>query len=240
MTLIRYSVVIPIKNESENLPLLIQELVPILQRLDGASEIICVDDGSTDGSFSVLMHQQQTVPHLRLISFDKNYGQTSAFDAGFKAARGEWIITLDADLQNDPADIPALIKLSDSHDLVCGLRLDRQDSLIKKATSKLANFLRMRMLKDNIPDTGCSLKLYRAECLRQITLYHGMHRFFPALFKIHGFRITSVPVKHRYRQKGKSNYNFFNRLLGPIIDLWVVHWMAKRYLRYKIKETHGH
>jgi glycosyltransferase involved in cell wall biosynthesis len=231
---IAYSVVIPLKNEAENIVDLIEELQPVMEKLGKSWELICIDDGSTDGTDRVLKDLSNKKTYLHLISFDRNYGQSSAFDAGFKAAKGDFVITLDGDGQNDPRDIPSLAALIRDSDLVCGIRLKRKDTLSKRWISKMANAVRNWLCDDGVQDTGCSLKIYRKECLDKIKMYHGMHRFLPALFKIEGFRIKQIPVNHRERLRGKSNYNFFNRSLNTLADLFAVRWMKKRHLHYKI------
>ncbi len=231
----KYSVIIPLKNEESNIVDLINELEPIMQGLKEPWELICVDDGSTDSTLSILTDQLKNKPYLRIIIFKKNYGQSSAFDAGFKAAQGEFVITLDGDRQNDPADIPSLIEAIGDCDLVCGHRWNRKDPLSKKITSRIANPIRSWICQDGVHDTGCSLKVYRTSSLRRIKMYNGMHRFLPALFKIEGFRIKEVPVNHRERLKGTSKYNFFNRSFNTISDLWAVWWMNKRQLRYEVE-----
>lgn len=232
---IKYSVVIPLKNEESNIVDLINELEPVMNSLDQPWELICIDDGSTDSTLTILIDLLKSKPYLRIIIFKKNYGQSSAFDAGFKSAKGEFVITLDGDRQNDPADIPRLIEAMEESDLVCGYRVNRKDPLIKRITSSIANPIRSWICDDGVHDTGCSLKVYRAACLRQIKMYNGMHRFLPALFKIEGLRIKEVPVNHRERIKGQSKYSFFNRSFNTISDLWAVAWMKKRQLRYKIE-----
>lgn len=229
-----YSVIIPLKNEEANIAVLIEELAPVMQSLNRSWELICVDDGSTDGTRKVLENLLIDHPYLRLIYFDRNYGQSSAFDAGFKASKGKFVITLDGDGQNDPADIPKLIGLIEYADLVCGTRVNRRDTFSKRLISKAANFVRNWMCKDGVPDTGCSLKVYRKASLDKIKMYHGLHRFLPALFCIEGFRVASTPVNHRERVRGKSNYNFFNRSFNTLADLWAVRWMQKRQLRYHV------
>ncbi len=230
-----YSVVIPLKDEEENIEPLIEELESAMQKVTTSWELICVDDGSQDKTLPLLQKMQLTRPHLKIVAFDRNYGQSSAFDIGFKTSRGEYIITLDGDRQNDPSDIPKLIAAKGTYDLVCGRRLKRQDSLLKKFLSFIANHVRSRLCGDGIMDTGCSLKIYRAECLRQVKLFHGMHRFLPALFLIEGYSVKEVPVNHRKREKGHTKYNFFNRSLNTIADMFAVRWMRKRRLQYKVK-----
>lgn len=229
-----YSIVIPLKNEEENVEELIQEVEPVMEAIGEPWELLCIDDGSTDKTLDLLHKIRKSKPYLRVIAFDRNYGQSSAFDAGFRKARGEWIITLDGDRQNDPSDIPKLLKLKDNYDLICGYRKNRRDPWHKKITSKLANFVRSRFCNDHVRDTGCSLKAYRASCLSRIKMYRGMHRFLPALFKIEGFRITEVAVNHRERVKGTTKYNFFNRSFNTVADMLVVRWMAKRHVNYHI------
>lgn len=232
---IHYSVVIPLKNEESNIIDLINELEPVMNGLMAPWELICIDDGSTDQTRSLLLSLASKKNYLHPIFFKKNYGQSSAFEAGFRQAKGEWVITLDGDCQNDPADIPKLLTISSDCDLVCGIRAKRQDSLSKKILSKLGNMVRNWMCKDGVKDTGCSLKVYRRTCLDKIKMYHGMHRFLPALFLIEGFKIKQIPVNHRERKKGKSKYHLFNRSFNTIADLLAVRWMKKRRLQYEIE-----
>lgn len=232
---IKYSVVVPLKNEESNIGDLISEIEPVMAKVGEPWELICVDDGSTDGTLSTLLDLRKEKNYLRILSFKKNYGQSSAFDAGFKAAKGDYVITLDGDRQNDPADIPHLIEAIRDCDLVCGHRVNRKDPWMKRLTSRIANPVRNWMCQDGVHDTGCSLKIYRTSCLRHIKMYNGMHRFLPALFAIEGFHIKEVPVNHRERMKGKSHYSFFNRSFNTIADLWAVSWMRKRRLHYKIE-----
>lgn len=238
--MINTSVIIPIKNEEENISILINELEPVMERLGKPWELICIDDGSTDQSLMVLQQLCLRKPYLRIITFAKNFGQSAAFAAGFEAARGELIITLDGDGQNDPADIPKLTAVIRECDLACGWRINRQDPMQKKLISKLSNWIRSRVCKDGMHDTGCSLKVYRREALAKIKLYRGMHRFLPALFVMEGLRVKEVPVHHRKREAGVTKYNIFNRSLGPLLDLFAVHWMRSRRLQYQIREEITH
>lgn len=236
---LKYSVVIPLKNEEDNIVDLLQELEPVMLSLRSPWELICVDDGSTDRTRTILLDIAERKPYLRPLCFTRNFGQSSAFDAGFKAAKGEFVITLDGDRQNDPADIPKLVTAIVDCDLVCGYRKTRRDSLIKRITSFLANRVRQRICLDGVQDTGCSLKIYRRQCLLRIKMYQGMHRFLPALFVIEGFRVKELPVNHRERTKGTTKYNFFNRSFNTIADLLAVRWMRRRQLNYQI-ERMGH
>lgn len=231
-----FSVVIPIKNEAENIILLFDELKTVMEALSKPWELIFINDGSTDNSAEILEKLAAANSWIHILTFTKNFGQSSAFDAGFKAATGKYIITMDGDRQNDPSDIPKLVAAIQGYDLVCGWRINRNDPLFKKMISKLSNYVRSRTCKDGIHDTGCSLKVYRSECLSKIKMYHGMHRFLPALFLIEGFKVKEIPVNHRERAVGKSNYHFFNRSLSPLLDMFAVLWMRKRQLRYQIKE----
>jgi dolichol-phosphate mannosyltransferase len=233
---LQYSVVLPIKDEEECIEELLNELEPVMSALNAPWELICVNDGSTDGTLSILERYASSHDNVRIISFTSNFGQSSAFDAGFKAAQGEFVLTLDADGQNDPHDIPKLVEAVEGADLVCGWRVDRKDTFFKKIISRCSNLIRGALCHDWCHDTGCSLKIYRTKCLQKITLYHGMHRFLPALFLIHDFIVTEVPVHHRPRTKGTSKYSIFNRSLAPIMDMFAVMWMRRRHLRYIIKK----
>jgi glycosyltransferase involved in cell wall biosynthesis len=227
-----YSIVIPLKNEEGNIESLINELESVMTSLKVDWELICIDDGSEDTTGEILRKLAKTRSYMVNIFFDNNYGQSSALNAGFKAAKGNLVITLDGDGQNDPADIPKLIPLMKHADLVCGIRVTRKDDWHKRYISKIANRVRNWLLEDGVHDTGCSLRIYRKACLDQIKMYDGMHRFLPALFNIEGFRVTEIPVNHRERTKGVSNYNFFNRSFNVLFDVLAVYWMKNRKLQH--------
>ena len=229
------SIVIPVFNEKENLRLLATELIEVLQSLNRPWEILFIDDGSTDGSLQVLKELQEESLHIRIITFNKNWGQTAAFDAGFKAARGKIIITMDADLQNDPHDIPKLLDKMEDYDAVCGWRHKRNDPFIKRCSSFIANFVRNKLSDEDIADVGCSLKAFKSEYIKKLNLYKGMHRFFPTLIKMEGGKVAEVKVNHRPRKYGLSKYNIRNRIVRSFIDLLAVRWMKKRRLRYEIE-----
>lgn len=231
------SVVIPAFNEEANVEACYRELVPILEGLGRPFEVIAVDDGSTDRTFEILAELAAADPRLRLIRFRRNAGQTAALDAGFRAARGEVVVTMDADLQNDPRDIPRLLAELGASDAACGWRVRRQDPWPKRVSSRIANAVRNRLTAEAIHDTGCSLKAYRRECLARLKLYRGMHRFLPTLLKLEGFRVVEVPVNHRPRRAGRSKYSIGNRLWTGLADLFAVRWMMKRRLRYEIAEV---
>ncbi|MCB1113442.1 MAG: glycosyltransferase family 2 protein [Chlamydiia bacterium] len=232
----KYSIVIPFKNEEANVEALLNEIEAVMTPLQAPFETIAVEDGSDDQTLEILSRIKKETPWLRILKFSRNFGQSSAFDAGFKAAKGEFVITLDGDRQNDPADIPKLLRLIEDADLVCGIRKKRKDTLVKRVTSKVANFVRSRLCEDGVSDTGCSLKVYRKTCLEKIKLFNGMHRFLPALFVIEGFKVKEIPVNHRERAGGVTKYNFFNRSFNTIADLFAVRWMKNRRLKWQMEE----
>lgn len=230
------SIVIPVYNEEENLPILIPQIIEALKPLERRFEIILVDDGSIDNSFNVIRELSSKYMEVRYIRFRKNAGQTAAFDAGFRNALGDIVVTLDSDLQNDPRDIPKLLSYIPSYDIVCGWRAERKDLLVKKISSRIANNFRNIFTKDSIHDTGCSLKVYKREWLDRIKLYRGMHRFLPTLLKMEGASVIEVKVTHNPRRFGRSKYNIKNRLWTGLYDLVVVRWMQKRRLTYEVTE----
>jgi glycosyltransferase involved in cell wall biosynthesis len=173
---------------------------------------------------------------VRVVVFEKNAGQTAAMDAGLRAARGEILVTLDADLQNDPHDIPLLLAEIGRFDVVVGYRAIRQDSLVKRITSKVGNGVRNWLTRERIRDTGCSLKAFRREAVARLKLYKGMHRFLPTLCKMEGFTVTEVKVNHRPRVHGKTKYGVFDRLRATVPDVLAVRWMQSRVLGYRVKE----
>jgi glycosyltransferase involved in cell wall biosynthesis len=230
------SVILPIFNEEKNLPVLIPQVVDALKPLDKKFEILLIDDGSTDNSFDVIKELSGRYMEVRYIKFKNNAGQSAAFDAGFRNVLGEIIITMDADLQNDPFDIPKLLSFIPEYDVVCGWRADRKDTFIKKISSWVGNNVRNFITNENIHDTGCSLKAYKRIYLEKIKLYRGMHRFLPTLLKIEGARICEVKVNHSQRKFGKSKYNINNRMFSGLYDCLAVRWMQKRKLNYEIGE----
>lgn len=222
------SVVLPIHDEVESLPLLLEAIASTLSSSQINYEIICVDDGSTDGSAQFLKEQALLRTDLKAVILRRNYGQTAAMAAGFYYAVGKAIVTLDADLQNDPADIPMLLaKLDEGYDLVSGWRQKRQDGAVNRLLpSKIANWLIRYTTSVNIHDYGCSLKAYRAELLADMNLYGELHRFLPALAYIEGARITEVPVRHHARRFGRSKYGIW-RTFRVLMDLLTILFMKK-------------
>jgi len=231
----KVTVLAPAYNEEENLPILVPEIVEALDPLGHELEIIVVNDGSTDGTSAVLRDLSEQAPCLRVIEFAANAGQTAAWDAGFKAATGDVVVTMDSDLQNDPADIPKLLDLLDEYDVVSGVRQRREDSWVKRVSSKIANTVRNRLTGDRVTDVGCSLRAIRREFLDGLQLYNHMHRFLPTLLKLRGARCGEVAVRHRPRIHGKTKYGVVDRLFCGIIDVLAVRWMIKRWMRYEIR-----
>ncbi|MCX6837927.1 MAG: glycosyltransferase family 2 protein [Verrucomicrobia bacterium] len=226
-----FSVVVPLYNEEDN-------VVEMQQQIDAALagrdyELVLVDDGSKDQTLVRI----QPGPRVRVIVLEKNSGQSAAMHAGIHGAKGEVIITLDGDLQNDPADIPVMIaKLDEGFDLVCGYRAKRKDTPFKRLQSRIANFVRSRFVGDHVRDTGCTLKVMRRDCREALLLFNGMHRFIPALIRNMGWRVTEVPVNHRPRIHGVSKYGFGNRALRATTDMFGVRWLNSRRTRYSIRE----
>jgi glycosyltransferase involved in cell wall biosynthesis len=230
------SVIIPVYNEADNIEPTVREITDTLGADPEYLEILFVDDGSSDGTLERIREAAEKHPVVRWISFDRNYGQTAAFDAGLRAGRGKYLATMDGDLQNDPADLPLLLKSLDTADLVCGYRKRRSDTIILKISSRIANGVRNWATGDTIIDVGCSLRVMRRECIEKVKLYEGMHRFFPTLVKMEGFRVIQIPVNHRVRMHGRTKYNITNRLFKALCDLFAVLWMQRRHLIYVIRE----
>jgi len=232
------SVVLPVFDEEGNLPRLLEELLPPVRSLGKPFEIVCVNDGSRDGSLEVLRRLAAAHPEMVIWNLDRNHGLSSALDAGFRSARGEVIVTLDADLQNDPADIPRLFAMIGEYDMVCGWRRDRRDPWVKRTTSRLANWWRNRRTGEAVHDITCPLKVFRAAIVPHLPPFNGMHRFYPTLARLAGFKVVEVPVAHRPRASGTSKYGVWNRLWKGLSDLRTVRWMQRNRLAYR-KERQG-
>jgi dolichol-phosphate mannosyltransferase len=222
------SVIIPAKNEERNLPPLIERVFSVLRGIGRSFEVIVVNDGSTDGSLRVLRDLVTSYPELQVIDLARNYGQTAALMAGFNHARGEIIVPIDADLQNDPADIPLLLaKLEEGYDVVSGWREERHDATIRRnLVSRIANVVISRFSGVHLHDYGCTLKAYRRDVIGPVRLYGEMHRFVPVYASWYGARITEVSVSHRPRLHGKSNYGL-ERILKVMLDLMVVRFLDR-------------
>ena len=235
------SVVIPTFNEEQSLSALWTELRGVLGTLDLTWEVVFVDDGSQDRSADVIRGFRDDDARVRLVRLKANAGETAATDAGFRAARGRWIVTMDADLQNDPAEIPRLLAHLDQWDAVTGWRVERAagDSLVRRISSHVANRIRNAVSAETIHDSGCTFRAFRREALRGLTLYRGFHRFIPTLLRMRGYRVLEVPVRHRPRRFGQSKYGIMNRAFVAFADLLVVRWMKARGLDYEIAEDLG-
>ena len=230
------SVVIPVYNEEKNLPILIPQLAQVLEPLRKSYEMIFVDDGSTDESRKILKGMLPQYPQIRVLGFKKNCGETAAGAAGLKEARGKIVVTIDADLQNDPKDIPRMLELLNEYDMVTGWREKREDSWVKRVTSQIANRIRNWLSGEIIRDSGCTFRAYKRECLQNLKLYKGMHRFMPTLVKMEGFRVIEIPIAHHPRKFGASKYTTWNRMWRAFVDLLAVKWMKSRYIHYEIEE----
>jgi glycosyltransferase involved in cell wall biosynthesis len=213
----------------------------VLEGLRLQFEVVFVDDGSRDRSAEIIRGFREGDPRVRLVRLKANAGETAATDAGFKAARGRWVVTMDADLQNDPHDIPGMLAHLEQWDAVTGWRVSRGegDSVARRASSRIANRVRNALSEETIQDSGCTFRAFRRECLRGLVLYRGFHRFIPTLLKMRGYRVLEVPVKNRPRRFGQSKYGVMNRVFVATADLLVVRWMKNRFLRYEVAEDLG-
>ena len=235
------SIVVPVYNEEESLPLLWPEIRQVLDPSGLAYEVIFVDDGSHDRSAEIIRDFRAQDSRVRLIKLKVNAGETAATDAGFRAVCGRYVVVMDADLQNDPHDIPLLLAHLDQWDAVTGWRVNRAtgDSWVRRLSSRIANRVRNALSQETIQDSGCTFRAFRRECLRDLVLYRGFHRFIPTLLRMRGFRVIEVPVNHRARRFGVSKYGIGNRALRAFVDLLAVRWMKDRQLRYEIAEDLG-
>lgn len=232
-----FSLVIPVYNEADNLAALNDELKAVISRLEEPCEMIWVDDGSTDGSLTIIKGIAERDPSCRYLCFEKNCGQSAALAAGFCAAKGRYVITLDSDLQNNPVDILEMVPYLAEYDMVTGWRKNRHDTRWKRFSSWFANSIRNWLSRESIHDTGCSLKIMKTEYLKNIRMYKGMHRFLPTLMKMEGARVKEVPVSHRPRTMGVSKYGIWDRAFSGLRDLLAVRWMQDRKISYQIKEA---
>jgi dolichol-phosphate mannosyltransferase len=231
------SVVIPVLDEQESLEPLHRELDAALAGLPGGAEILFVDDGSRDASRDRMLELAGKDPRVRVLALDRNRGQSAALAAGFAAARGEVIATLDADLQNDPADIPRLLPGLERADVVNGVRVDRNDAWGRRVSSRVANSVRNWVTGESVTDVGCSLRVMRREFVARVRPFRGMHRFLPTLLRMEGARVIEQPVKHRGRRYGVSKYGVGNRLWVTLVDLLGVRWLQRRALDLRVEEV---
>jgi len=229
------SLVAPVYDEEDNIQPLYESICEVFEGRDDW-ELVLVDDGSRDSSADKIRALARKDPRVVGIFFARNCGQTAAMASGIQLSRGELIATMDSDLQNDPADIPKLIEVLGDHDAVVGYRQKRNDNFVRRASSKIANGVRNRLSHDQIIDTGCSLKVFRAQAIQAIPLFEGLHRFFPTLLRYHGFSVLEHPVSHRPRIAGASKYGVGNRAFRAFKDLLAVRWMHGRLIRVPIAE----
>lgn len=230
------SLVVPAYNEQESIPALLEAVEKSLSGVEGGFEMVVVDDGSKDSTPQLLAEAKKTRPWLRILRMHPNSGQSAAFEAGFAAARGQVIATVDADLQNHPEEIPRLLPYLKDYDMVSGWRKKRNDPPLRLIQTKIANNVRNWISGETINDSASSLKVYKAHCLKGLKLWRGAHRFFPTLVKMRGYTCVEVPVSHHPRVAGVSKYPFGSRVIRATVDLFGVRWMKSRYLRYTATE----
>lgn len=232
---VQLSLVAPVYNEVDNLRPLYERIVEVFQD-EVAWELLLVDDGSQDGSKELIERLSQEDARVRGVFFAHNCGQTAAVLGGIRAARGGLLATMDADRQNDPGDLPAMLAQLGDHDAVVGFRMKRNDSWIRRISSRVANGVRNRLSGDRIKDTGCSLKLFRTPAIRDVALFEGMHRFLPTLLRYNGYSVIEHPVSHYPRTAGTSKYGVWNRVFRSFRDLIAVRWMRSRIIRLPLEE----
>ncbi|MEP7011106.1 MAG: glycosyltransferase family 2 protein [Acidobacteriota bacterium] len=224
------SLVVPVYNEEENLQPLVREIAAALEPAGRSYELLLIDDGSTDAGPAAMAALGKADPRIRIIRLGKNSGQSAALDAGFRFARGRIVVTLDADLQNDPADIPRMLAELSRADVVCGIRANRRDTWTRRISSRIANGVRNRLTHEHVTDVGCTLRVCRRELLQELPMFTGLHRFLPTLLKMQGGRVVEIPVNHRPRLHGVAKYGIGNRLWRALADLFAVRWMQKRWI----------
>jgi dolichol-phosphate mannosyltransferase len=235
----RFSIVIPCYNEEGNLPVLVERITKAIAPLAVSYEIVVTDDCSTDGSWRLLQEMAHTDPRLRAQRFAFNCGESAAVWAGIRAARGDYVITMDADLQNDPAEIPRFVQALERFDCVSGSRVQTRghgDNILRVITSRVGNAVRNWLSGDQVSDSGCTFRAFKRECADNIMPFSGMHRFMPTLIKWEGYRVGEIPVVNQPRYAGRSHYGFWNRLIF-LQDLLAVRWMKKRKISYKIADS---
>jgi len=233
------SVILPCHNEQDNLQPLVAAIRAALDPLQRSYEIVITDDHSSDGSWALLQKLAKEDPRVRAQRFEKQSGQSAALWAGMKAARGQIIVTLDADLQNDPADLPKLLAGLNQADCVCGSRVEARskgDGFLRVASSRIANGIRNQLSGETISDAGCCYRAFKRECIADIKFFNGGHRFLPTLIKMEGFTVIEAPIRHHPRAAGQAHYGVWNRLFKSFYDLLAVRWMKSRLLRFKVVE----
>jgi len=236
------SLVIPCYNEEGNLHALVKAIHDAIDPLGVSFEIVITDDCSSDKSWTILKEIAAADPRVRVQRFKFNCGESAASWAGMQASRGKFLFTLDADLQNDPRDIPKFLEGLKKADCVCGTRVETRskgDHFIRVASSRIANWVRNTLSGENISDAGCTYRAFKRECIANVKMFKGAHRFLPTLIKMEGFTVTEVPVTNNPRFAGQSHYGVWNRLFKSFADLLAVRWMKKRMIQYKVAEKHG-
>ncbi|MCC6144450.1 MAG: glycosyltransferase family 2 protein [Candidatus Hydrogenedentes bacterium] len=230
------SVVVPFFNEEKNVALVAAQVAAVFERLPGFSlECLFVNDGSSDGTRAAIDTLAAGDTRVRPVHLVRNQGQSAAVYAGMQRARGEYVLTIDGDLQNDPADFPQFLDLLQQYQCVCGYRASRNDSWVRKVSSRVANTVRNAILHDGVRDTGCGAKGFRRECLRYFVPFNGLHRFMPALLRAHGITIVETPVQHHARKFGQSKYGIGNRLWRGLFDLVGVVWLRRRFVAIEVE-----
>jgi glycosyltransferase involved in cell wall biosynthesis len=233
------SFVIPCYDEEGNLPELIKAIRAAMDPLKVSYEVVITDDCSKDRSWEILKEFAAADPRIRPQRLNKNCGESAAQWAGFKSARGRYIVTIDADLQNDPKDMPKFLEALKNYDCVCGTRVATRgqgDTMVKVLSSRIANWVRNKLSGENISDAGCCYRAFKRECIVDLKFFKGMHRFMPTLIKMEGFTVTEIPVTNNPRFAGQSHYGVWNRLFASFYDLLAVRWMKKRMFPFKIAE----
>ncbi len=234
------SLVIPVYNEEENLQRLHAEITAAMKKMTYDYEVVVTDDASKDRSWEILNTLVSQDSHWHIQRFAENCGETAASAAGMKAAKGDIIITLDADLQNDPQDIPKFLEALKNADCVCGSRVhERADNWLRRISSQIANGVRNQLSNEKISDAGCTYRAFKRECLKEIKFFRGAHRFLPTLFRMEGWKVVEITITPRERFAGESKYGVWNRLFKSFTDLLAVRWMKSRQLRYQIADRKG-
>jgi glycosyltransferase involved in cell wall biosynthesis len=232
----RLSIVVPFYNEADNVEPLHREVDAVVADLPGGVEFVYVDDGSVDDTRERLLGLAKRDPRIRVLRLEPNAGQSAALEAGFRAVRGEVTVTLDGDLQNDPADIPRLLAELERFDVVNGVRVNRRDGFVRKLSSRIGNGFRNWVTRESVTDVGCSLRAMRSPYLKRVKLFRGMHRFLPTLLRMEGATVTELPVNHRARRHGSSKYGIGNRAFVGFVDVLAVRWMQSRIRRCQVSE----
>ena len=234
------SIVVPVRDEEDNLRPLTDEVAAALATAPFTWELILVDDGSTDGSREVMRDLEAERIWVRSVVLDRNHGQTAALDAGWRRSAGRYLASMDADLQNDPADfIPLWRRINESDgsvDMVAGVRARRRDGIWKRLQSRIGNGVRNLITGETITDTGCSMKMMKRECLDRVILFQGMHRFLPTLVRMQGYQVVEMAVNHRHRRFGQTKYGMWDRAWRGLVDCIAIRWMKSRHPSYRVQE----